>query len=278
MRPTADADTHSLALVAFDADDTLWHNERSYRDARERFCRMLNDAGVALAPDAIDVHVNRTEAANLGFYGYGVSSFVLSLIETALDLTGGRISGGDLRGVIELAKAMHTEDVELFPGVRDLLTSLAARYPLMLITKGQLLHQTSKLDRSGLRDCFRFVEVVSHKTPDVYGAILSRHGVDPARFVMIGNSLRSDILPVLETGAWAVHVPAELSWAHEDADLPAAPIPRYFTLPAIDRLPGVLAAIEQTIADARRGVRRSPLRRSAPGAGRRRPAAGSRRS
>jgi putative hydrolase of the HAD superfamily len=278
MRQTHGTDGRGLELVAFDADDTLWHNERSYRDAREQFCRMLNGAGVALTPDAIDVHVSRTEAANLHYYGYGVSSFVLSLIETALDLTGGRISGGDLRLVIELAKAMHTEEIELFPGVRDLLTSLAARYPLMLITKGQLLHQTSKLDRSGLRDCFRFVEVVSHKTPDVYRAIVTRHGVEPARFVMIGNSLKSDILPVLEAGGWAVHVPAELSWAHEDADLPAAPLPRYLTVPAIDRLPGVIAAIEQTIAGAPGGVRTSPSRRTAPGAGRRRPAAGSRRS
>lgn len=278
MRRIPDTDAHGLQLVAFDADDTLWHNERSYRDAREQFCRMLNGAGVALTPDAIDVHVSRTEAANIQYYGYGVSSFVLSLIETALELTEGRISGGDLRVVIELAKAMHTEEIELFPGVRDLLTSLAARYPLMLITKGQLLHQTSKLDRSGLRDCFRFVEVVSHKTPEVYRAIVSRHGVEPAGFVMIGNSLRSDILPVLEAGGWAVHVPAELSWSHEDADMPTAPMPRYLTVPAIDQLPGVIATIEEALAGARGGVRKSPSRRSAPGAGRRRPAAGSRRS
>jgi putative hydrolase of the HAD superfamily len=278
MRRTSDTDGRALDLVAFDADDTLWHNERSYRDAREQFCRMLRGAGVALTPDAIDVHINRTEVANLQHYGYGVSSFVLSLIETALDLTEGRISGGDLRDVIELAKAMHTEEIELFPGVRDLLTSLAARYPLMLITKGQLLHQTSKLERSGLRDCFRFVEVVSHKTPEVYRTIVSRHRVEPGRFLMIGNSLKSDILPVLEAGGWAVHVPAELSWSHEDADLPAAPMPRYFAVPAIDHLPGAIATIEQAIAGVRGGLRKSPSRRSAPGAGRRRPAAGSRRS
>jgi putative hydrolase of the HAD superfamily len=278
MRRASDPDRHALDLVAFDADDTLWHNERSYRDARAQFCRMLNRTGIPLTPEVIDVHVNRTEAANIQHYGYGVSSFVLSLIETAMDLTDGRISVGDLRGVIDLAKAMHTEEIELFPGVRDLLRSLAARYPLLLITKGQLLHQTSKLDRSGLRDCFQFVEVVSHKTPEVYRAILSRHGVDPARFVMIGNSLKSDILPVLETGGWAVHVPAELSWSHEDADLPAAPPPRYFTVPAIDHLPAVIATIEQAITAARGGVRKSPSRRSAAGAGRRRPAAGNRRS
>lgn len=249
--PEGHGGTAALQLIAFDADDTLWHNERSYRDARDQFCGLLARAGVALGPDEIDVHLNRTEMANIEHYGYGVSSFVLSLIETAIDLTGGRISGGDLRGLLELARAMHTEEVELFPGVRDLLTSLAARYPLMLITKGQLLHQTTKLDRSGLRDCFRFVEVVSHKTPEVYASILLRHGVEPGRFLMVGNSLRSDILPVLEAGAWAIHVPAELSWSHEHAQPPEAPMPRYFELEAIDRLPEAVATIEQAMADAR---------------------------
>lgn len=278
MRHTARVDDSALQLVGFDADDTLWHNERSYREARDQFCRMLSGAGVALSPDAIDACVNRTEVENIQYYGYGVSSFIMSLIETALELTGGRVTGTDLRGLIDLAKGMLTEDVELFPGVRELLTSLAARYPLMVITKGQLLHQTSKLDRSGLRDCFRFVEVVSHKTPEVYGAILARHHVEPARFLMVGNSLRSDILPVLETGGWAVHVPAELSWSHEDASIPDAPVPRYSRLDRIDRLPDVIATIEQAIGNARGAARRSPSRRSAPGAGRRRPAAGSRRS
>lgn len=241
----------AVDLIAFDADDTLWHNERSYRDARARFLRLLADAGVELGPAEIDAHVNRIEAANIHYYGYGVSSFVMSLLEAALDFTDGRIRGGDLRPVIALAKEMVTEDVELFEGVRGVLTALAPRYPLMLITKGQLLHQTSKLDKSGLRDCFRSVEVVSHKTPEVYAAILSRHGVDPARFLMVGNSLRSDILPVLEIGGWAVHVPAVLSWSHEDAEVPGHPMPRLYDVASIDRLPDVIATIEQAAADGR---------------------------
>jgi putative hydrolase of the HAD superfamily len=241
----------ALDLIGFDADDTLWHNERSYRDARTRFCRLLADAGVELDPAAIDTHVNGVEVANIRYYGYGVSSFVMSLFEAALDLTDGRISGRDLRPMIALAKEMLTEEVELFGGVRTVLTALAPHYPLMLITKGQLLHQTSKLDRSGLRDCFRFVEVVSHKTPEVYSSILSRHGVDPARFLMVGNSLRSDVLPVLEIGGWAVHVPADLSWSHEDADVHGQPVPRLFDVAAIDRLPDVVATIEQAVAEGR---------------------------
>ena len=159
-------------LIAFDGDDTLWHNERSYREGRQRFRRVLAGAGVVLGDEEIDACVNRTELVNLEYYGYGVSSFVLSLIETAIDLTDGRIAGGDLRGMIDLAKHMLTEEIELFESVRDVLTALASSYLLMLVTKGDLLHQTSKLERSGLRDCFRYVEVVSHKTTDVYAAIL----------------------------------------------------------------------------------------------------------
>jgi putative hydrolase of the HAD superfamily len=237
----------TLDLIAFDGDDTLWHNERSYRDGRERFRQLLADAGVVLGVDEIEARVNRTELANLEYYGYGVSSFVLSLIETAIDLTDGRIAGRDLRGMIELARHMLTEDVELFPRVREVLMALASSYPLMLVTKGDLLHQTSKLERSGLRDCFRFVEVVSHKTTAVYAAILSRHAVDPNRFLMVGNSLRSDVLPVVEAGAWAVHIPAALSWAHEHADVPPDAHGRYFEVTTLDRLPDVIEALARTL-------------------------------
>ena len=241
----------ALELIGFDADDTLWHNERSYRDARARFFRLLSDHGVELDATEIDAHVHRIEIANIQYYGYGVSSFAMSLLEAAMDLTEGRISGHELRPVLTLAKEMLSEDVELFGGVPGVVTSLASRYPLMLITKGQLLHQTSKLDRSGLRESFRFVEVVSHKTPDVYASILGRHEVNPARFLMVGNSLRSDILPVLEIGGWAAHIPADLSWAHEDADLPEGPMDRHFDLASIESLPDVVATIEQALAEAR---------------------------
>lgn len=236
----------NLDLIAFDGDDTLWHNERSYREGRERFRRLLAGAGVDLGEAEIEASVNRTELANLEYYGYGVSSFVLSLIETAIDLTDGRIAAADLRGMIELAKQMLTEDIELFPGVREVLTALATTYPLMLVTKGDLLHQTSKLERSGLRDCFRFVEVVSHKTADVYGRILSRHGVDPNRFLMIGNSLRSDVLPVVEAGGWAVHIPAALSWSHEQVDVPPHAKDRYFEVAALERVPDVIEMLAKT--------------------------------
>ena len=231
-------------LIGFDADDTLWHNERSYQMGRDRFRQLLATAGVALSEEAIDAHVNRTELQNLSHYGYGVSSFVLSLIESAITLTGGRVAGGELLGLIDLAKQMLTEDVELFEGAREAVATLVASYPLMLITKGDLLHQTSKVDRSGLRNQFRFVEVVSTKTAAVYASILARHGVEPGRFLMVGNSVRSDILPVVEIGGWAVHVPAALGWSHEDAEVPDAAKPRCFELHSLAGLAELVHSLE----------------------------------
>jgi putative hydrolase of the HAD superfamily len=148
------------------------------------------------------------------------------------------------------------------------LTKLAATWPLMLITKGDLLHQTSKVERSGLRERFRYIEIVSHKTPDVYARILAERGIAPDRFLMIGNSLRSDILPVIDAGGWAVHIPAALSWSHEHAELPARARRRYIEAASLDRVP---PAIEQL-------ARTSLSPRAEPAAGRRRPRAGTRRS
>jgi len=228
--------TRFFDLVAFDGDDTLWHNERSYRTGRDRFHRLLASAGVAMTEDEIEQRVNRTELRNLDYYGYGVSSFVLSLIETAIEITDGRIASGDLRELIDLAKQMLTEEVELFDGAREAVCALAGAYPLMLITKGDLLHQTSKVERSGLKADFRSVEVVAAKNARIYADILARYDVAPERFLMVGNSVRSDVLPVLELGGWAVHVPAALSWAHEHADVPDAARGRYFEIESLRQL------------------------------------------
>jgi len=227
-------------LIAFDGDDTLWHNERSYRYGRERFRQILAAAGVVHSEDEIEERVNATEVENIRYYGYGVSSFVLSLIETSIELTSGRVTGTEMRELIALAKQMLTEEVELFPGARQAVTALAESHPLILITKGDLLHQTSKVDRSGLRPSFRGIEVVSHKTREVYEEILGRQGVSPNRFLMVGNSLRSDILPVLDAGGWAVYVPAELSWSHEHAELPEGARERCFEVASLEQLPGLI--------------------------------------
>jgi putative hydrolase of the HAD superfamily len=235
-------------VVAFDADDTLWHNERSYRDGRERFRRILARAGVELDDADIEARVTRTEVANIEYFGYGVSSFALSLIETAIDATGGRIAAGDLHALIDLARQMLTEEIELFEGVAETMAALSSSGPLMLITKGDLLHQTSKLERSGLKPYFSYVEVVSHKTPAVYSSILARHGIDPHRFLMVGNSLRSDVLPVVEAGGWAVHVPAALSWSHEHADVPHGARSRYVEVPAVGAVPAAIDALSAAVS------------------------------
>jgi putative hydrolase of the HAD superfamily len=231
-------------LIAFDGDDTLWHNERSYRMGRDRFYRLLTAAGVVLSEQDVDAHVNRVELRNIRYYGYGVSNFILSLVESAIALTGGRVAGGDLQALIDLGKQMLTEEIELFEGAREAVATLAAAYPLMLVTKGDLLHQTSKVDRSGLRDHFRFVEVVSSKTAADYASVLTRQGIEARRFLMVGNSVRSDVLPVLELGGWAVHVPATLSWSHEDGEVPEAARPRCFTLRSLAGLADLVHGLQ----------------------------------
>ena len=232
-------------LIAFDGDDTLWHNERSFVSSRREFHRRLDACGISLSEEDLEAHVARTEVQNIRYYGYGVSSFTLSLIETAIELTDGRIAAADLRALIEQAKRMLSEEVELFPGVPETVGALSVTHALMLVTKGDLLHQTSKLDRSGLRGHFRYVEVVSTKTPEVYESILQRHHVAPDHFLMVGNSLRSDVLPVIELGGWAVYVPSALSWSHEHADPPAG-VERFFELPHIADVRALVAQIERS--------------------------------
>jgi len=227
-------------LIAFDGDDTLWHNERVYRMGRERFREVLARVGVRRSKEDVERLVSQTELWNLKYYGYGVTSFVLSLIEASIELTDGRVSGTDILEFLQLSKEMLTAKVELFDGAAEAVATLAVAYPLMLITKGDLLHQRAKAEESGLGRYFHVIEVVSNKSRDTYTSILARCGVHPSRFLMVGNSLRSDVLPVLEIGGWAVHVPATLSWAHEDGDLPDTATTRYFELDSLRPLPALI--------------------------------------
>ncbi len=206
-----------LDLIAFDADDTLWHNEDLYQDARDEFRALL--APYAPPPDLDDI-VHETEMRNLPTYGFGVSSFTLSLIETAIAVTDGRITGAEIDRLLAIARRMIWADIRLIDEVEDTLATLSADYSLLLITKGDLLHQQDKVARSGLGRYFSGVEVVSDKTADTYADILRRRGVVPARFLMVGNSLRSDILPVAEIGGHAVYVPVEVAWVYDVVDLP----------------------------------------------------------
>ncbi len=206
-----------IELIAFDADDTLWHTEPIYQEARRQFDDLLRPYGPL---NGLDQIVHDTEMRNLPYYGFGITSFILSLIETAVEVTSGRITGAEVGRMLEISRQMVAADINLMDEVEDTLAALAADYPLLLITKGDLLHQKDKVARSGLGRYFAGVEVVEDKTPDIYREILERRKVAPERFVMIGNSPRSDVLPVAALGGNAIYVPDENTWVYDLVDLP----------------------------------------------------------
>lgn len=204
-----------LEVIAFDADDTLWHNESLYSETQEQFKRLLAPYCTA---EQIAARLFDTEMRNLEAYGYGIKGFTLSMIETAIDLTGGRISGVEVAEIIGFARQMLAAPVQVLEGVQEVIPRLAASHRLMLITKGDLFDQETKIARSGLGDFFQHIEIVSHKSQQVYASILARHAIPAQRFMMVGNSLRSDVLPVAELGGQAVHIPYHLTWAHENPE------------------------------------------------------------
>ena len=193
--------------MALDADDTLWHNEPLFTSVRDQFCAMLERYQPEGFPDE---WLNGVEMRNLQHFGYGVKGFVLSMIETAIEMTGGRLEASDVSRIIAWGRDMLDSPVELLDGVCEVVEELAATYSLILLTKGDLLHQQTKLARSGLGHHFKGIEIVSEKDARVYRQVMIRYAVDPERFVMVGNSLRSDILPVIEAGGHAVYVPYEV--------------------------------------------------------------------
>jgi len=224
----------SLTTIGFDADDTLWHNETLFRLTHKRFTDLL-------APHCdeatLEARLAETEKRNLRLYGYGVKGFTLSMIETAMELTDGAVETSVIREILAAGREMLTEPVEPLPGVDHALAQLSERYRLVLITKGDLLHQEQKLAASGLGDLFAAVEIVSEKDADTYRRVFARHGTGPEQAVMAGNSMRSDVIPALEAGCWGALIPYPLVWAHEAADAPADH-PRYVELAAIADLPG----------------------------------------
>jgi putative hydrolase of the HAD superfamily len=229
-------------VIAFDADDTLWHNERLYANVQMQFKKLLAHYH---SPEWIEERLYQTETRNLQHFGYGIKSFALSMIETAIELTEGRITGSEIQTIVASAKAMLTAEVDLLENVTETLISLSQMYPLMVITKGDLLDQELKVERSGLAQHFRHVEIVSDKNPESYRTLLKRHAIAPERFVMVGNSLRSDILPVLALGASAVYVPHALTWAYEAAEPPPVEQPGYYTIEHLGQLPSLLEGLER---------------------------------
>lgn len=229
----------SITTVGLDADDTLWHNETLFRLTHDRFCDLLADVAERAV---LEARLAEVERRNLRLYGYGVKGFTLSMIETAMELTGGEAPPRVVREILAAGREMLNEPVEPLPGVDQALAELSERYRLVLITKGDLLHQEQKLAASGLGDLFAAVEIVSEKDASTYERVFARHGPGAGQAAMCGNSMKSDILPALEAGAWAAHVPYPLTWAHEMADAPVGHA-RFVELESIRAFPGWLASI-----------------------------------
>ncbi|MDQ3469451.1 MAG: HAD family hydrolase [Actinomycetota bacterium] len=203
-------------VVAFDADDTLWHSEDSFHDVEARFVELL----APYAPDGIDVAaaLRAMERAQLPIAGYGVKAFTLSMVQAAIAVTDGAVPAPVIGALVDAGMAMLTETVRLLPHVPEVLAAVAADHRLALITKGDLVHQMRKVTTSGLAHHFAVVEVVLEKDAETYARIIEQLAVEPPRFCMVGNSVRSDILPVLALGGHAVHIPYPLLWEHEHVD------------------------------------------------------------
>ena len=232
----------STHVLAFDGDDTLWHNESRFHLTQTA----LRDLLRGHVPDAnVDNHLYEVEMRNLGLYGYGVKSFTLSMIETAIELTKGQIPAADLEVILGWGKRMLGEPTELLDGVEAALKDASGRYSLLLITKGDLFDQESKLARSGLGEMFTGVEILSDKNVNSYRSVLRRRGIKPEEFIMVGNSLRSDIAPVVALGARAVHIPYHVTWNHEQLPEEALPAAGWYRLDRIGELGALLESIDQ---------------------------------
>lgn len=224
-----------LTLIAFDADDTLWHNERLFRLTQTRFEQLLEGAG------GEDLHQRllAAESRNLGHYGYGVKGFVLSMIETAIEVTGGRVSARVIAEIMAAGREMLDHPIDLLPHAEPVLRRLSRSHQVIVITKGDLVDQERKVAQSGLGDLLHGVEIVSEKTAGSYAAIFARYGHRAESCMMVGNSVKSDVLPALAAGAHAVHVPHALTWELERAEAPQASS-RFHQIADLSALPALI--------------------------------------
>jgi putative hydrolase of the HAD superfamily len=229
----------SLSTIGFDADDTLWQNEHFYRLTERRFAMLLADYA---EPGQLSTKLLEAERRNLEIYGFGIKGFTLSMIETAIELTNGRIPASLIREILAAGREMLTHPVETLPHARETLEELAGSYRLILITKGDLFDQERKLAQSSLGELFDAVEIVSDKQPSTYERIFNRHGDGPERSMMVGNSLKSDIVPAIQAGSWAVYVPHDLTWVVEHVEEPVDE-PRFRRLAHLGELTGLLAEL-----------------------------------
>ncbi|USQ94877.1 HAD family hydrolase [Caulobacter sp. RL271] len=232
----------TITTVGVDADDTLWHCESLFRLSHQRFLELLSEHG---DPERIEAQLTAVEKRNLRVYGYGAKGFTLSMIETALEVTDGAVDTRVIREILAVGREMLTEPIEPLPGVELALSELSKRYRLILVTKGDLLHQEQKLASSGLGDYFVAVEIVSEKDAGTYRRVFDRYGTGADQAVMAGNSMRSDILPALEAGCWGALIPYPLVWAHEAAEAPVGH-ERYAELGSIRELAAWVDGIAQS--------------------------------
>jgi putative hydrolase of the HAD superfamily len=206
---------NNIKVIGFDADDTLWVNELNYKETEARFCALLNNY---LPEKEISKVLYKTEVQNMELYGYGAKAFILSIIETAVKIGGSSLSPAIIESIIELGKEQLSKPIILLDGVQKVLDYLSPHYKLIIATKGDLLDQERKLINSGLADYFHHIEVMSDKQVKQYKALIKHLDVKPEEFIMIGNSVKSDILPVLEIGSYAIHVPYHTNWLFEEVD------------------------------------------------------------
>jgi putative hydrolase of the HAD superfamily len=231
-----------IRVVGFDGDDTLWHSETHFDLTQTAFRDLLRRH----VPDAdVDRRLAEMEMKNLSVYGYGVKSFTLSMLETAIELTEARIPASDLEVILGWGKKMLLEPTKLLDGVEATLRDLSQKYDLLLVTKGDLFDQEGKLARSGLGELFLGVEIVSEKDTDTYRGIFERRGIQLQDFVMVGNSLRSDVVPVVELGGRAVHIPYQVTWHHEHVPEESLPKTGWHRLESITELPAHLGSIDR---------------------------------
>lgn len=229
-----------ILWIGLDADDTLWHNESIFEKVHERYRSLL--AGYHDA-ETVDRHLLGVEKQNIELYGYGIKGFTLSSIETAIAVSGGKISAEEIQKIIDEGKDMLAHPVELLDGVEETLPLLAKQFPLILITKGDLRDQERKLAKSRLTPYFSAVEIVSEKDESTYAGILKKHGIAPEHFVMVGNSLKSDILPILKLGSVGIYIPYAITWEHERVSEEPAAGPKYRRLRSLRELPGLLQSL-----------------------------------
>ncbi len=226
-----------IKVVAFDADDTLWENEKRFRKAEKLVAERLSEYGDF---DYISSELYKTECANMEDYGFGAKAYILSMVETAVNISKGKVDAGTVKFIIDSGREILHNPAKPFPGVVETLRKLSdsGAYSLVLLTKGELLDQEHKIARSGLAGFFSHIEILSNKSGREYSSLCAKLGIEPGQFMMVGNSFKSDIDPVLRLGGWGVHIPFEVLWKLEHVD--EYDHPRLFRLSSIDQLPGVL--------------------------------------